>query len=93
MEFIIYQNDLRKYFSNKGKVIVFNDEREAINFANAFYQTYALPIAMENAFSSPGLMGAVIQASNAWQVQELPKDHKFETITFEEIKNIKRGGN
>lgn len=93
MEFIIYQSNLGKYFTNKGKVIVFNDEKEAINFANAFYQTYALPIAMENVFSSPGLMGTVIQASNAWQVQELPKEHEFETITFEKIKNIKRGGN
>ena len=92
MEFIIYQSNLRKYFTNKGKVIVFNDEKEAINFANAFYQTYALPIAMENAFSNPGLMEAVIQASNAWQVQELPKEYEFETISFEEIKKT-RGGN
>ena len=92
MEFIIYQNNLRKYFSYKGKVIIFNNEQEAYSFASSFYQNYAMPIAMENVFSEPSLVGTVMQSANAWQIQELPKEYSFETITFEEIKRTK-GGN
>lgn len=90
MEFIIYQTNLGKYFTNKGKVIVFNDEREAASFASIFYQNYALPTALENAFNNPSLMGAVVQSANAWQIQELPKEYKFQIISFEEIKRNKR---
>jgi hypothetical protein len=88
MQFVIYQKDLRKYFSYHGKVIVFNIEEEAIGFANIFYQSYALPFAMGNIFGDPNLVGQVIAASNAWCIEELPEKYDYETITYEEIKEI-----
>ena len=91
MSFIIYQANLGKYFTNKNKVIVFEDEREAINFANTFYQTFALPVAMQEVFSNPSLIGDVMNSSGAWQVIELPETYNFETISFEEIKRNIRG--
>lgn len=90
MQFVIYQNDLRKYFSYKGKVIVFDDEQVAYSFANVFYQSYALPIAMQNIFNDSDLISRVLPASNSWVVQELPKDMSCETITFEDLKNNRR---
>jgi hypothetical protein len=86
MQFIIYQNDLRKYFTYQGRIIVFSEERDAINFANMFYQNYALPTAMGSAFSDPSLIGQVISASNSWEIQEKTDNISCETITFEELK-------
>ena len=91
MSFIIYQTNLGKYFTNKGKVIVFNNEQEAMNFANMFYQAYAIPTAMQEIFNNPSLIGDVMNASGLWQILELPKDYDYEIISFEEIKNTKRG--
>ena len=90
MQFIIYQNDLRKYFSYKGKVIVFDDEQEAYSFANVFYQEYALPAAMQSIFSGSDLINRVLPASNSWVVQELPKDMSCETIIFKDLINNRR---
>lgn len=87
MQFIIFQNDLRKYFTNNGKVIVFNDEQEARNFANVFYNGYAFSTAMAEAFTNPQLIGTVMSASQNWVVQELPEKYEYEIIDFAKLKD------
>ena len=85
MQFIIFQKNLNKFFCNKGKVIVFDNEQEASNFANHFYQTYALPTAMQEIFSSPSLIGLVMNSANSWEVQILPEKYSYEIVKFETL--------
>ena len=87
MQFIIFQNDLRKYFTNNGKVIVFIDEQEARQFANTFYQNYAIPNAMAEAFTNPQFIAIVMKASQSWVIQELPEKYDYEIIDFAKLKD------
>jgi len=85
--FIIFQPNLNKYFTTKeGTVIVFNSDAKACNFANAFYNNFALPHAMELAFTDPSIVGMVINSAQNWEIESLPEKYEYEIINFEELK-------
>lgn len=87
--FAIYEPNKKMYMMKDHKdVIVFEDEQMAYNFANMFYNNYALPIAVGSVFSEgPGLMHDVMNSSQAIQVVEVPNDFDKPTINFNDLKN------
>jgi len=86
MQFIIFQSNLNRYFTNKGKVIVFNDESEAINFANIFYNGFAIAQAMAMVFEDPSIIQLVGESAKRWKVETLPEKYEYQIINFEELK-------
>ena len=84
--FIIFQTNLNKYFRYREKVIAFNDEREAYNFANLFYNNFAIPQAMGMMFEDPGIIHLIAESANNWRVDELPQTYDFSIINFDELR-------
>lgn len=85
--FIIYESNKKMYMrKNHKEVIVFDDEQKSKLFINAFYNNYALPIAMGSVFEEgPGLMQDVVGSSQVIQVIEMPNDFKEPTVNFENL--------
>lgn len=85
--FIIFQPNLNKYFTTKeGAVIVFNSDAEACNFANAFYNNFALPQAMGLAFTDPSVMEMVVNSAQSWEIESLPEKYEYSIVNFEDLK-------
>lgn len=86
MQFIIFQSNLNKYFTNKGRVIVFNEEQEAINFANVFYNNFAIPQAVEMMFTDPSMFPLIGESAGSWKIEPLPEKYEYQIVNFEELK-------
>lgn len=87
--FAIYEPNKKMYMMKDHKeVIVFDDEQMACNFANMFYNNYALPVAASSVFlEGLGLMQDVMGSSQTIQVIEVPNDFNKPTVNFNDLKH------
>ena len=75
------------YFSNKNKIILFEDPNLAVDFANAFLQFAVQKMASMNPFGIPQVM----QLGNTIKIMEPDFDiKKVETITFYDLCNNRK---
>ena len=81
--FIIKDTIKNIYFMKEHKkVIVFDNDRDAYNFIEAFFN-FAM---METMSTNPFEVINIMQEKQFITVEELPQDFKSETINFSELK-------
>ena len=85
--YAIYVASLNRYFlKDHSKVTVFDDPNEAAQFANAFYNNYAIPQGMQMVMEDPSIMGEIINAQSSTTIEPLPENHSMETVNFNELR-------
>ena len=68
------------------KIIIFDNQREASAFADAFFNYAMAQVMSPMSRIDMGLIGEVMSARMQTQVEELPSSSEMETVNFNDLK-------